>query len=306
MQQTNPLLLKSYALLAVLESALAFYLLSTIPSDAGNAVLAGYSASRLLLLAGAAIPFLVFGLIFAALNISPARLDQAVSIVEDVLGKKWKRLAVSATSSLLTFAGITLFLIPTSRLGDYAPAVERLAPLVYLGGVLGAQTLLGQFLWRGEKFHIQNLREWKPVFIVAGILLAFAAVTAVWVAWSGIGMEPEIYGWHTPGTPISFAQIFIALFVSCLFMFFRKRLVGKNFTQTRSCHLFILWLAAFLIWQAEPMRKNSYFTPAPTPPNFEYYPYSDAAFYDTLSQSILIGQGRSLDSDPASRFIFSS
>jgi hypothetical protein len=53
-----------------------------------------------------------------------------------------------------------------------------------------------------------------------------------------------------------------------------------------------LWLAAFVIWQAEPMRRQSYFTPAPTPPNFEYYPYSDAGFYDTLSQSILIGQGR--------------
>ena len=40
------------------------------------------------------------------------------------------------------------------------------------------------------------------------------------------------------------------------------------------------------------MRKESYFTSAPTPPNFEYYPYSDAATYDRPAQNMIIGVGQ--------------
>ncbi len=296
LQQTKPLLLKSYALLAVLESALAFYLLSAIPSGAENAVFAGYSSSRLLLLAGAAIPFLVFGLILAAISISPVRLNQAISFTNVFLESKWKRLSAVAVSSLLVVFSILFLLTPSTRLGDFASIAERLAPLVRLGGLLGAQTLLGQFVWRGGKLYFQNLREWRPIFTVAGILLALAALIAVWVAWSGIGVKPEKYGWHTPGTPIPFAQLLIALFVSLFFMLLKSRIEdGKSSHKFERLIFPALWLAAFLIWQMEPMRRQSYFTPAPTPPNFESYPYSDAGFYDTLSQNILIGQGRSLE-----------
>jgi hypothetical protein len=40
------------------------------------------------------------------------------------------------------------------------------------------------------------------------------------------------------------------------------------------------------------MRKFAYFSQEPTPPNFEYYPYSDARLYDEASQNILIGAAR--------------
>lgn len=284
MQHNKSLILKSHALLAVIESALAFYWLASIPSDSGSAVLAGYSASRLILMAVAAIPFLVFGLV-------AVRSNEMVAMVDSALGKRRTRIVVLVVSSLLAVSGLALLLIPSTRLGDYASIVARLAPLVYLGGLVGIQTLLGQFLWRGGEFELQNLREWKVVFIVAAVLMTLAALTAVWVAWSGIGVEPEIYGWHKPGTPILFGQLLVALFVSLLFALLKSRL-GKNKFETLA--FLTLWLAAFLIWQSEPMRRLSYFTPAPTPPNFETYPYSDAGFYDTLSQTILIGQGRSL------------
>jgi hypothetical protein len=54
----------------------------------------------------------------------------------------------------------------------------------------------------------------------------------------------------------------------------------------------VLWLVAGVIWWMEPVQRSSYFTPDPTPPNFEYYPYSDAAIYDEFSQNILIGTSR--------------
>jgi hypothetical protein len=294
--RTKTLLIKSYALLATIESALAFYFLTAIPSDAGNAVLGGYSASRLLLLAGIAIPFLAFGLLLVAISISTVRLSQISSFVDALFSDNWKRTMVIAVSSLLVFAGLSLLLVPSGRLGDFASTAERLAPLAYLGGMLGAQTLLGQFFWRRQRLDFNNLSQWKTVFTVAGILLALAAMVAIWVAWSGIGIKPEKYGWHRPGTPILFTQLLIAFFISLLFMSLKSRVRGTKFSLKFEALVFLaLWLAAFLIWQVEPMRKQSYFNPFPTPPNFEYYPYSDAGFYDTLSQNILIGQGRTLE-----------
>jgi len=277
-------ILKFHALLAILESAIAFYGLASTPSDAASAVLAGYSASRLILLAGTTLPFFFFGWIFA----SPARF---VPLVDSILGLRWKRIAALAAFSVLTAAALTLLLIPSMRFGDYASAVARLTPLVFLGGLIGAQSLLAYFLWTGGKFHLQALSAWKPVFIVASVLMTLAALTAIWVAWSGIGIVPEKFGWHTPGTPILFSQVLIALFVSLLFALLKKRMEPSKF---ETLAFVALWVVAFVIWQSEPMRRLSYFTPAPTPPNFESYPYSDAGFYDTLSQTILIGQGRSL------------
>jgi hypothetical protein len=53
---------------------------------------------------------------------------------------------------------------------------------------------------------------------------------------------------------------------------------------------FGIWIIAALIWGLTPA-PNSFFNPAPMPPNQEVYPYSDAAGYDLQSQSALIGQG---------------
>ncbi len=300
MQQKKSLLLKSHALLAVLESALSFYYLTAIPSDAGTAVFAGYSSSRLLLLTGAAVPFLVFGLILASIGISPSRLNHAISLTDGFLGVKWKRFSAIAVSSLLVFSGIIFLLSPSVGFGDFAAIAERLAPLVYLGGFLGVQTLLGQFLWREQKIYLQNLRQWESLFKSAGLLLAFLAVLSIWVSWSKIGLKPETYGWHTPGTPLTSIQLSIALFCSVLFMLFKNRVKGwyggkKYFPKFETVVFLVLWLAAFLVWQGEPMLKQSYFTPTPTPPNFEYYPFSDAGLYDTTAQNILIGEGRNLE-----------
>jgi len=48
--------------------------------------------------------------------------------------------------------------------------------------------------------------------------------------------------------------------------------------------------------------------PAPLPPNYEVYPYSDAAEYDLQSQSALIGQGfnqgKSMDNPLYPVFLF--
>jgi hypothetical protein len=301
--KTKPLLLKFYLLLAILESGVAFFYLTFIPSGTEHAIFAGYSLSRLLLLLFMALPFLAFGLIFVAISISSARLNSLVLFVDNFLGVKWKYLFIIVFSSLLVSLSVIFLLMPPDGLGNFAAIGERLAPLVYFGGFLGVQTLLGQFVWREQKVYFQNLSQWKSLFTVVGLLFAFVLILSAWVSWSGIGLKPETYGWLFPGTPITFIQLFAALLGSLLFMVFKSRIEAwyLNLWKGRKPFKFEiiiflgLWLTAFLVWQAEPMLKHSYFNPAPTAPNFEYYPYSDAGFYDTTSQSILIGEGRSLN-----------
>jgi len=311
---TKSLLLKFYALLIVLESAIAFYFLASIPSDTGNAILGGYSLSRLLLMACAAIPFFVSALTFGAVVISPHYLNKLIRFVDASFEIKWNRILINVVSSLFVLFSILFLLMPAERFGDFAAAGERLAPLIYFGGFLGAQTLLGQFLWREQKVYFENLRQWNSLFKIAGLFFAFAALVSVWVSWSGIGLKPETYGWHTPGTPIPFPQLLIAFFCSLLFMRFKSPIEAwylnlwkekKYSLKFETVIFFVLWISAFLVWQGEPMLKQSYFNPAPTAPNFEYYPYSDAGFYDATSQSILIGEGRNLEVVLRPLYIFS-
>jgi hypothetical protein len=49
-------------------------------------------------------------------------------------------------------------------------------------------------------------------------------------------------------------------------------------------------LVAVLIWNWQPLAPT-FFSPAVQPPNFEYYPYTDAATHDLVAQNILIGEG---------------
>ncbi len=300
MQNRKPFLLNLYALWAVIESAAAFYSLASIPSDAENALFGGYSFSRLVLLGAAAIPFFAFGRMLFALRASSTPL---VLWVGQIFESKSKRIFVGIVSSLLIFFSLLFWLMPPVGFQNFAAFAKRLAPLVSLGGLLGAQTLLIQFFWREQKNYLQNLHQWKSIFAVAALFFAFALAVLAWVFWSGIGLKPETYGWNSPGTPILFSQLLAALLLSLLFMLFKNRIElwylnigqGKKYWLKFETLIFLaLWLAAFWVWQAEPMRKYSYFTPAPTAPNFQSYPYSDAGFYDTTSQSILIGEGRSL------------
>ncbi|HBY06614.1 MAG TPA: hypothetical protein DEH22_02045, partial [Chloroflexi bacterium] len=56
----------------------------------------------------------------------------------------------------------------------------------------------------------------------------------------------------------------------------------------------LIWLLTIVLWQAQPLTP-AYFAPQPVAPNFEYYPYSDAANYEVSAQELLIGLGFGTD-----------
>ncbi len=59
----------------------------------------------------------------------------------------------------------------------------------------------------------------------------------------------------------------------------------------------MIWLSAVLLWGSQPISPGFFATP-PRAPNYEVYPFSDAAFYDFHAQSMLIGLGFRGDAIP--------
>jgi len=291
-------LLKLYFLLAAFESAVVFYILASIPSDFKDNILLGYSFQRLLLLGGVLLLFLLFGLFFVRINASNELADITSIFVENIFNIPVKRLSLIIISAFLVIFGFIIFLLPVGRLAGLTSYVERLAPIIYLGGVIGIQTLVGMFLWRGQKLYWHVFSEWKKTFLITGLFFGILLAVSGWVVWTGIGLVPEKYGWLSPGVPLVFAQLLLAWLIGLPFILwsdpiekwmekFQQKMYFRLRLDTLIC--LVLWITAILIWWGEPMRKESYFTPAPTPPNYEYYPFSDAALFDQSAQNILIG-----------------
>jgi len=275
-------LLRLFFALTFIESAFVLYLLASIPADTKSALLFGFSASRLALMGG------VCAVLICALFFLIVQTERAVNFADEFLSNAKKRRALIAICAVIALAGILFALTPAERIGE--AIYQRVLPVMALSAIIAAQILAGQFIWRGEKIYWSQIKHWNPIFISAGVALAFFIAAWIYIAWSGVGIEPQKSGWLTPGTPLLAQQVLFAFALSLVFIVF-----GKRLEQSKKADIIIaliLWLAAGVIWQMEPMRLWSYFTPKPTPPNFEYYPYSDAILHDQFAQHVLIGAGR--------------
>jgi hypothetical protein len=83
----------------------------------------------------------------------------------------------------------------------------------------------------------------------------------------------------------------IALLIGAGFLYLEAKLQKAAKAQTLNILLpALIWLIACTLWLLVPISslKNSFYAPI-TPPSATPFPYSDAGFYDYLSQSLLIG-----------------
>ncbi len=290
MVQSKLGLSRIFSVLAALESALALYFLASIPSDAKNAIFLGFSASRLLLLGGVIVALLVALFISILFFTSHSHIDRSVKYIDSFFSSSKKRTILLGACALFAALGILFLLTPAERLGE--AFAQRLTPVILLIMAIALQILAGWFLWMQKKIYWSQGLQWKtPLTISMYVLVLFAALW-VFIAWTGIGIKREPSGWLSPGTPLLAQQLVFAWAVGLVFILLRNRL-----DQNKRTDLIIgvcLWLAASAIWWFEPMLRSSYFAPEPTPPNFEYYPYSDAALYDEFAQNLLIGGSRQM------------
>lgn len=260
---------------------------NTIP---GQFFLSRTPALKLLAIA---LPFLVFtGTIYSILQLRN-KSTVSDSIIRYVFStpSRMKLSQFFATAALGT--GLLAIFLPLYHFGEYSAYYTRLQPLLVWVGVLGLQLLI--CIWfphRSEismHFH-KSITENKNVIRITALI--FSAFIFLWfiIAQTGIGISTDEDFWYEAGVPILPGQILISALAGIWFGQFEK---SKNVTPSRISDPWIflgIWLITALFWGLTPA-PNSYMNPAPLPPNYEVYPYSDAAKYDLQSQYALIGQG---------------
>lgn len=281
-------LLKQFFMLTVIESAATLYALISIPADTKHAFMLGFSASRLaLIFVVLAACFLSF-LLLTWLSTSQKKIEPIVRLLDNFLFDVKKRRVFALVCGFIATAGIIFMLTPAERINE--SIYQRILPVVSLIVVITLQLLFFQFIYRGEKIQWHWMKNLKQTLTVAGIALAGFALVWLFIAWSKVGVTPEKSGWLTPGTPILAQQVLFAWLIGSVFILFENQL--DRYKKIDIVIAILIWGIAGMVWYSEPMTHWGYFTPKPTPPNFEYYPHSDAALYDEYSQNILIGAGK--------------
>ena len=147
-----------------------------------------------------------------------------------------------------------------------------------------------------REFVSELVKETNSQFLSwAVFVLIFLGIWG-FVSITRIGIMPDAAFWNEAGVPILFLQVLSSLVISLGIGLWISRLHGgMKLTQKREriLNFFIplaIWLLAAGIWISVP-QEQSFNAPRPSPPTYEYYPFSDATSYDLGGQYVLIGQG---------------
>jgi len=212
---------------------------------------------------------------------------------------------------------------------DVANLYSELKPIIILGVLICLEFCFAFYLSNPDRFKLEETEDliyfiwalrnleklftihkqnfpimfWKKAFQKnrTGLIIWGGSL----VFWSGIaitriGITPDDRYWNIAGVPILPQQIvlvtLIIIFHSDLHQLI-KQLNNKSkvlrFIQNPTYSLFIilfLWCFTIFYWNSQEL-KHTYFAPGPYPPNYERYPFSDAASFDVGSQYFLLGRG---------------
>lgn len=174
---------------------------------------------------------------------------------------------------------------------------SKAAPFLLWGIANAAITLLFVRFYRfGTELRV--FQSQSTVFKASGVAFGLLLLVAIFIGLTGLGMKPDLVGWGDPGTPALPAQVLllVALSVAALVISetlgkrWTSQLTGRARSAVDGLIFVFLWLLAIWLWQAQSLTP-AHFAPEPVAPNFEYYPYSDAANYEVSAQELLIGMG---------------
>ncbi|MEW6402375.1 MAG: glycosyltransferase family 39 protein [Chloroflexota bacterium] len=262
-----------YFFAAALESFVFIAILFSIPSESGLSLARFAMISVLLLIL---ILSVGFGL--------HARHDTAAL---DALRRA--PLIAGATLLFLT-SGLALFLLRYLNPERLLPFYERLSPLLWFLFVVGLQSALF-LLFLQNGLHRDELLKRKDiyrsacfVFVALLLLLAFVAVTR-------LGITPDPAYWGEPGVAILGWHFGLAILIGFAVLLCFAGFASFRLPRVQNYILpFAIWLTASVLWLSVPwdVLQNSFYAPISPPTNIPL-PYSDAGYYDYISQSLLTG-----------------
>lgn len=275
-----------FFLITSLEGGYALFTLLRIPADPTNSLYLGLSASRLLMAAtllGVVLISVWLGLLAWRRPFWVEKYLDPENHPKVFAALTW----LSAMGALITVIG--LFLLRYYNPIRLLSLFERARPLAFTTIILGFQiSILFLFLRKGFDFKFFKDRKRNRVTgIIFGIFLALFAFIAI----TRIGLTPDVAYWAEPGVALQGWQFGLALLGGFLTLLLSLKL---NFHHRKTDLFFalLLWGIAISIWLSVPMDvlKNSFYGPFAYPLG-KSLPYSDAGFYDYLSQGLLLGNG---------------
>ncbi len=265
-------------------------------------MLFGYSLARLAILGGVLLVTLIFLWLEIKSWLRRSWLEERTARLANLLSVKrvW---GITTIALAGVFLGSMYFSMLTYEITEpYTLAYfEKLQPIaIYAAGLSGTALLALPFLRFGA--------DWKRFIPRSGLAILiigiFSLSLVLWslVSLTGYGLEAEAVGWNALGTPILETQVALAAGTGLLFLLtgtWLLRIERTNAPVSRSasrqwvidlalCGL--IWAIATAFWMSIPL-EPSLVCRAPRPPNFEFYPNSDALVYDAAAQTALVGAG---------------
>ena len=245
-------------------------------------------------------------------SLSPARLALSAIIFSLMLMSAWfafrtpqlDRLARTSLILLVTLLSLTfsliLFLLRYLNPEAFLPLYTRLSPLLWYLLALSIQfALCHHHLKNG--FHLDALKQNKPIFVASFAVFALLLLLLLFVSLSKLGITKDTAYWGEPGVPILGWQFLLSILLGATILIYQLRnytitnyqLPITKFSNSPILNFLLplaIYLTASTLWLSVPVDslKNSFYAPI-TPPYTTPFPYSDAGFYDYLSQSLLIG-----------------
>ena len=268
---------------------LIYYLF--LPTDPNNNIILGYSWARLAAMLFIALGGFLTGVATVRFFRSPSFLEKTYQLLSD------RSLIFQHGFRIILYISLALLAAKPYINNNWLMIFERSVPIViYL--ILFSLTLLiaTRSVDKEPKTSIKILFD-KYNFTI--LIITF--FITILIATTKIGITPDTRAWNPAGPPIFIHQLIYllvipALFIDLFILFFRKNnlthpIIGGLKLAIIDIMLFLaLWGLAYFIWMSQPLQKH-YFNLEPSPPNYEYYPYSDAAVYDIGGEQILLGQG---------------
>ncbi len=174
----------------------------------------------------------------------------------------------------------------------------RLQPIFTWALIMAGQTIICIYLLH-YGFSRDILKRWGRRFYLYLLILGLVLILSIWIFGTRYGLDPidEGIGWHPLGTPLLFSQFLVAWAITMGFLFLWVRLRSKSTHNQSKTNLKVdtiisltLWLFAFTLWMMQPLKAN-WFASEPRPPNYQFYPSSDASVYDVTAINLSLGAG---------------
>lgn len=285
--------------LGAIEGLFTILYLLILPSDQKNSFMWGYSLQRLTMVFGSLLLTTGMGYLGVVFWRNQGRGQQ---VLQRILSRSRLYYSIILLAGVGLYIGWIGIFLPLYRFGGYAAYFERIRPLLIWLALIFIQTLIPLLMLRFG-FNWQRLGDYIKqhlALIPLGVTLGLMVLTGIWVALTKSGITPDKKFWGNIGTPILNLQIFLLLGVGlillCFIMYWNSRR-QKNNAATNPKWLiyidilvcFLLWALATFLWVREPV-IHSYFLTDPQAPNYEPYPFSDARYYDSYGQYLLIGE----------------